>query len=118
MGVAARYNKGGQWDVQIPEGVEYVKLEAMQGTTFTVNGIYFSSKGKYGRSVSVLADGKVMVNLPSHMLRTCEDMVADPEVIEAVNGGKLGMAPYEYLMDAYPGMTFWSGRWVDIDGPA
>lgn len=113
MGVAAKYNKAGRWSTPLPTSLTYVKLKDVEGVHF-VRGIYFSTKSKYGKSVSIY-DGEVMINLPSHMVETCEEMVDDSDVITAVNGGKLGIEPYPYELESYPGQTFIGARWVDLE---
>lgn len=113
MGIAARYNKGGQWTASIPQDVQYLKLQDCGADVRNVLGIYISTKSKYGKSASIY-DGEYMINLPSHMVPTCEEMITDSDVIAAVNGGKLGIQPYTYELDAYPGQTFWGARWVDL----
>lgn len=113
MSVAAKYNKGGKWEVNLPQNVKYVKLKELEPKEHIVRGIYFTEKGKYGKSVAVY-DGEVMINLPSHMVTTCEEMVADIDAITAINSGKLGIMPYAYELSDYPGQTFWGARWVDL----
>lgn len=118
MSIANKYNKGNQFNFQIPDSFGYVSLEDMykyhgEKEVYTVNAMYINHKSQYG-DAPVIATDSCLVNAPAHMTDTVLEMLQDAEVIDAVNNGLLGFSIYPYQSKNAKG-TFYSIKWVDIE---
>lgn len=80
---------------------------------YTVKALYINKKSQYG-DAPVIATDECLVNAPSHLLDTVNEMILDEEVHEAANNGALGFTIYSYSTDKRKG-TFYSIKWVDIE---
>ena len=72
----------------------------------------FEGKKKKKRPV-LIADG-MKINLPDHLLKDVEKLLANDEYIEAVNQGKCGFQITTYEDKQYGNGTCYSGLFVDI----
>lgn len=119
MGIAGKYNKGSRFEFKATEGFEYKKLEELykegEINVLPVMALYINTKGKFGdRPLAVTAN--CFVNLPNHMLDTVKAMLADDELIEAINKGMVAMEIYKYHDSTYD-KDCYSVNWVDADLP-
>ena len=106
MGIANKYNKSGnRFNYQIPEGSEPVFVKASElfetipqnESGVVIRSMYINSKGKFGaHGVLVASEPAISIDCPNHMTDTIKTMIADDEVVEAVNAGKLGVKAYKY----------------------
>ena len=106
MGIANKYNKSAnRFDYQIPEGSEpvFVKTSELFETIpqnekgIVIRSMYINNKGKYGaHGVIIASDPAILIDCPNHMTDTIKDMMADDEVVKAVNAGKLAVKAYKY----------------------
>lgn len=108
-------SKANLFTFQLPESFEFKTLKEL----FTVNGekqvykvnlIYVNKKGKFG-SQPVIATDSELVNFPSHMTPTIEDIFEDAESISLINNGHVGFKIYTYENDY--GLNY-GVEWVDI----
>ena len=67
-------------------GMEYEPLSNFIGKDLHVDGFYFSDKGKYGRSVAVIADGH-LINFPNWSVPQFEKLAADDDLLAAMMKG-------------------------------
>lgn len=95
MGSIKRFNKGKLFDVKL-EGKETVKLAELELDAFyTVDAIMFTEKGRFGKSAFIVS-GDMIVYLPKHKVKECEEILCDDEIVEAIKGGKIGFVPVSY----------------------
>jgi len=98
---AKKHNsKGKIFDFTIPMGYEYKKLPEMvqmygMDAIHKVNAIYISKGGNYGKQPVVATDHE-LVNLPSHLVGTVEEIFNDDDSIALVNAGMVGFFVYRY----------------------
>ena len=98
MSFASKHKKGAvDWGINT-ENFEYFKLQDLfemngEDATYELKGVFiYKNKPEkqlkeYGASpVGILEDK--LVNLPNHMLGEVEDMLSDPEDIEAIKNGE------------------------------
>lgn len=79
----------------------------------TVRGCFINKGGRYGDSPALICEG-FNVNLPSHMIKDIQDILASDEDIAAINAGKVGAYVYQY--ENSRGGTSYSIRWIDLPG--
>lgn len=118
MGVANKYNKVNVFNFRVPDDFKYVSLEDLfkangAKQVYKVNAMYINRKSQYG-DAPVVATDDCLVNAPSHMTETVEQMLQDEEVIDAVNNGEFGFMVYSYSTSKAKGI-FYSIKWVDIE---
>lgn len=118
MSIASKYNKGNGFEFRVPESFEYRTLDELfnqngEGHVYTVKALYINKKSQYGDS-PVIATDECLVNAPSHLTDTVNEMILDDEVHEAANNNELGFTIYPYNTDKRKG-TFYSIKWVDIE---
>lgn len=118
MGIASKYNKGNGFNFRVPESFGYKTLDELykkngENHVYTVKALYINKKSQYG-DAPVIATDECLVNAPSHILDTVNEMILDEEVHEAANNGALGFTIYSYSTDKRKG-TFYSIKWVDIE---
>ena len=102
------------------EDFEYMSLEDLYRATssleeppvFVVRGVYINRKSLYDPAPVVVLDD-TYVNLPSHLLPACEEMLHDRLAVDAINEGKCGFRIEKYLQKRY-NKECYSVEWVDI----
>lgn len=118
MSIANKYNKGSGFNFKVPETFEYVSPEELykangENHVYLVKALYINRKSQYGDAPVIVTD-ECMVNAPSHLLDTVNDMLQDEELIEAVNNDLFGFKIYQYNTNKAKG-TYYSVKWVDIE---
>lgn len=112
MGFAKSHNHNTIFSIKT-EGFEYKKLSEFElNTKYTVRGCFVHSKGKYGDSCSIILDDCFM-NLPSHMVEDCKDILANKKAIEQIEAGGLFCEVYEYEDTKNTHKMQRSIRWID-----
>ena len=102
------------------EGFEYMSLEDLYNATanletptvFVIRGVYINRKSLYNPSPVVALDD-TYVNLPSHLLPACEEMLHDRLAVDAINQGRCGFRIEKYFQKRYQRECY-SVEWVDI----
>ena len=69
--------------------------EEDRNAVHVIKGLYISTKGLYDDS-PVFETDEYLVNIPSHMTETCEDILRDEEAIEEIKTGKVGFTIRQY----------------------
>ena len=115
MGVAGKYNKAKRFDFEAGKDFEYKKLEDLyvegEVNIFPLKALYVNTKGKFGDKPLAVTD-KCFVNLPNHLLDTVKEMLADDELIKAINEGEVGFEIYSYEDKTYNKLCY-SVNWID-----
>lgn len=123
MSIATKYNHGPMYNYVMPEGAQFMSLETLfkehdENTIFPVYGFFINKKGMYGDNPVALSNG-FFISLPEHLLEDVQEIMADSEATEQINGGGLGLQirSYEKEIQGKGGRTSkrvcYSVTWVD-----
>lgn len=122
MSIANKYNREvkSHYNYEFPEPgtAHYVTLKEMYSENnpdriFGVYGLFINNKGSYGPQPVAGSDGKLIFNLPQHLLPAIEEMRKDPEVTQAINDGKLGFKIRTYQRKGSKAVNY-TVEWVDM----
>ena len=80
---------------------------------YPVRGVYINTKSKYGPHPTIALNDRY-VNLPQHMYDACQEILADPAAIKAINEGHVGISFRKYYQPRYA-RDCYSAVWVDLD---
>lgn len=80
-------------------------------TIFPVHALFINDKSKFGKA-PVAVVNEWLVNLPSHLTETVEQMRSDVDLVQLVNDRKLGFTVYTF--ENQYGLQF-SVEWVEIN---
>lgn len=112
MGFAKSHNHSAIFSIST-EGFEYKKLTDFElGKKYLVRGCFVHEKGKYGESCSLILDDCFM-NLPSHMVNDCKDILANKNAIAQIEASGLYAEVYEYEDTKNTHKMQRSIRWID-----
>lgn len=114
-----KFNKEKLFNIET-EDFEYMSLEDLSNATanseepvvFIIRGIYINRKSLYD-TAPVAALDDCYVNLPSHLLPACEEMLNDRLAVDAINQGRCGFRIEKYFQKRYQKECY-SVEWVDI----
>ena len=106
MGFAEKYNKFNSiFNIDIKD------FEFMDGYGFItkygdnvvkIDGLYINKKGKYNdHPVAIIESEKILLDLPSHMTKTVNEVLADSESIDLIKKGLVGLKAHEYMDNTY-----------------
>ena len=106
MGFAEKYNKFNTiFDIDIKD------FEFMDGYDFIakfgdnvvrIDGLYINKKAKYDyHPIAIIADKKILLDLPSHMTDTVNKILQDSESIDLIKKGLVGLKAHEYVDKKY-----------------
>lgn len=93
-----KYEKNFVFDFDFEK--DYVSLKDLyeedSNAVYVIKGLYINTKGLYDDS-PVFETDEYLVNIPSHMTRTCADILSDEEAIEDIKSGKVGFTIRQYV---------------------
>ena len=106
MGFAEKYNKfNAIFDIDIKD------FEFMDGYGFIskygdnvvkIDGLYINKKGMYNdHPVAIIESEKILLDLPSHMTDTVNEVLTDSESIDLIKKGLVGLKAHEYVDNTY-----------------
>ena len=106
MRFAEKYNKFNTiFDIDIKDfafmdGREFI---AKYGDNVVkIDGLYINKKGMYNdHPVAIIADEKALLDLPSHMTDTVNEILQDSESINLIKKGLVGVKAHEYVDKTY-----------------
>ena len=110
-----RFNRGSKFNVIDTDGYEYRKLEELykeygKEVEYPIRALYIN-KTKYGESAIAVTDG-YLINLPSHVVNDVKEIIADEELVQIINEGRVSITIYEYYSHKYNG-TFYGIKWIE-----
>lgn len=123
MSKATSYNKGSKFTTDI-SNLSFIKLEdafkmaedakAVSGyiKPFILTGMFINNKSKFGPRPFV-STPDFLVDLPSHMLDTVKEMLADEAVVDEINHGLVGFVVRTYFSNTYK-KDCYSIKFVDL----
>lgn len=91
-------NKVQLFDFEAPEHFEYRTLADLAGqgkTEHQLKALFINTKSRFGDS-PVAVTNESYVNLPNHLLDTVRNLMADDEIVYAINQGAIGFKIREY----------------------
>ena len=106
MGFAEKYNKfNTTFDIVIKD-FEFMKgydfIEKIEEKIKKIDGLYINKKGNYkDHPVAIIADEKILLDLPSHMTDTVNEVLQDSESIDLIKKGLVGLKAHEYVDKTY-----------------
>lgn len=114
---ANKFNRGTKYDFQIPKDFKFKSLHDLYNDNgkdfvYDVKALYINHKSKYGDNPVVVTSNE-LVDLPKHMLDTVNDMRADSDCTDAINGNHLGFTIYTYTYNSGKSVGY-SVNWLDI----
>ena len=106
MGFAEKYNKFNTIfnidikDFHFMDGQEFI---AKYGDNVVkIDGLYINKKGKFNdHPVVIIADEKILLDLPAHMTDTVNEVLKDSESIGLIKKGLVGLKAHEYVDKTY-----------------
>lgn len=91
-----KHNKGNnQYSFKAGTDFEYKKLSELAHAGAVVRGFFINKKSKYGAHPVAVCDS-FYVDLPKYSMDQINEIIADSEATEAINNGKVGIAPDPY----------------------
>ena len=114
-----KFNSEKLFNIETDE-FDYMSLEDLYKATssleeppvFVVRGVYINRKSLYDPAPVVALDD-TYVNLPSHLLPACEEMIHDRLAVDAINQGRCGFRIEKYFQKRY-NKECYSVEWVDV----
>ena len=102
------------------DGFTYASLSDLfnqygKNAVYPFYALYINRRSRFGEA-PVVATRNEFVNLPKHLLDDCQQMLSDPEILEAINRGECGFRIYQYTDARYNRVCF-GVEWVDIPDP-
>lgn len=116
MGLMNRFNKGGvDWGIDT-EDMKYIKLSEfpVSDDVVKIKGVFINKKGNFDPHPVAIGDNG-LIDLPSHLTDAVNEMIAAPEVVEAIKTGHVGFKVRSYDADKFGKKDCRSVEWVDID---
>lgn len=98
MKFAAQYNKI-TFDVDTKD-FKFEKLEnlykAQRNKVYKLDGLFLNQSQFGQQGVAIVANDKILVDLPLHFAPTVQMILADTDGVEIIKSGKVGFTIYEY----------------------
>lgn len=114
MSFASKFNKSVNFDIDT-NGFTYGKLADLynpnEKAVYKIDGCYIQKGNLDVAPVFIVADKKMLVNIPSHLTETVREILNDEEAVDDIRNGKAGFTIYEYESH---GKKCYSIRFVDI----
>ena len=106
MGFAEKYNKVNTiFDIDIKD-FEFMDgygfIEKYGDNVVKIDGLYINKKGMFkDHPVAIIASEKILLDLPSHMTDTVNEVLTDSESIGLIKKGLVGLKAHEYIDKKY-----------------
>ena len=106
MGFAEKYNKFNTiFDIDIKDFEfmdGYAFIEKYGDDVVKIDGLYINKKGLYkDHPVAISESEKILLDLPSHMTDTVNEVLRDAESINLIKKGLVGIKAHEYIDSKY-----------------
>lgn len=77
---------------------------------YTVEALFINTKSKFGHA-PVIVTSQWLVNAPSHLTQTVQQMINTPELVDLVNQRKVGFKVYQYTAN---NRVCYSIEWCEV----
>lgn len=114
MSFASKHNrnKSINWGIATDE-FKFEKLSSIEPSTiYRVYGVFTTPDIGYGEGCCVILSDRY-VSLPARYMEDVQDILSDPESIEAIKAGRVGITYHMYKSEKY-NRDAYSIQWVDI----
>lgn len=106
MSFAEKYNKVNTiFDIDIKDFHfmnGYGFIEKYGDNVVKIDGLYINKKGMFkDHPVAIIVAEKTLLDLPSHMTNTVNDILKDAESINLIKKGLVGIKTHEYMDSKY-----------------
>lgn len=106
MSFAEKYNKGNiVFDIDIKDFDfmdGYGFIEKYGDNVVKIDGLYINKKGMFkDHPVAIIVAEKTLLDLPSHMTNTVNDILKDAESINLIKKGLVGLKAHVYIDSKY-----------------
>ena len=113
--ILQQFNKRSLFDYDNTVVRDYCKLSDLVecngiDAVYTVEALFINTKSKFG-DAPVLVTSQWLVNGPSHLTQTVQQMINTPELVEMVNARKVGFKVYQYTSN---NNIYYSVEWVEV----
>lgn len=110
-----QFNKRSLFEYDNEKERDYCKLADLVecngiDAIYTVEALFINSKSKFGQA-PVLVTSQWLVNAPSHLTQTVQQMCQVPEVVDSINARKVGFKVYQYTAN---NRVCYSVEWVEV----
>lgn len=118
MSIASRYNKGSKFDIDTT-GFNYRTMKELVDDfgyekQYQIAGLYINTKGRFDdHPVAIIPEIKTLVDLPSHMTADVKEIIQDPQLIDDINNGLVGIQFESYTSKTYNRPCI-GVRWIDL----
>lgn len=100
MKITSLNHVGIDWGINTKE-MEFRKCKELPlNTTLMLRGVFITPDNGYGRGAVAILD-ETLVNLPSRYVDTVDTILNDPEMIEEIKSGKVGIIVSEFMSKKY-----------------
>lgn len=109
-----KFNRRSRFEYIDTEGYEYRKLADLyeqfgKDATYPIRALYLNDT-KFGKSAVAVTDG-FFINLPAHTQKDVAEIIADDDLVQMINEGKVSIRIYEYFSRKY-NKTFYGIEWI------
>lgn len=116
MSFAERFNRSNSKFSLSTSGFSYKKLSECYSEfgvdkVYEIGAVFINTKNTYGDNPVVAVVDGFYVNLPSHLLNDCREMMNDEAVVNDINSGLCGFSIYQYNSH---GRVCYGVKWVDL----
>ena len=77
---------------------------------YTVEALFINTKSKFGQA-PVIVTSSWLVNAPSHLTQTVQQMIQVPEIVASINARQVGFKVYQYTAN---NRVCYSVEWVAV----
>lgn len=117
MGIANKYNVAvNPFSFQSDSTFEFNSLADLYSEDpeqiWILRAIWINPETKFGEQPVFTLNDRY-INIPSHMLQRCKDIINDEEAVQQINDCKLGFTVYQYT-DKKFGKLCYSVKFVDL----
>lgn len=110
-----QFNKRSLFEYDNEVERDYCKLQDLVecngvDAVYTVEALFINTKSRFGNA-PVLVTSQWLVNAPSHLTPTVQQMIQTPELVAQINARKVGFKVYQYTTN---NRVCFSVEWVEV----
>lgn len=82
---------------------------------YVIRAAFIKEETKVGKPSASVGLDCYWANIPTHQTEEVRDIIADKGATEAINNGQAGFRIRPYTKKEFPGETFYSAVWTDVE---
>lgn len=111
-----QFNKRSLFEYDKEAKRNYIKLGELielngSEAEYKVEDLFINTKSKYG-DAPVIVISQFLVNAPQHLTDAVRQMIATPEIVDAINARKVAFKVYQYTVN---NRVCYSIEWVEVE---